>query len=120
MCQFWPFQRLPNSAHYNSAIQIFTCHIWQECHLYLYFHITAYIMGFGLLHLSTYLQILELKIVCPIWYLLSQFWCMAYLCQFWPFQRLSNSAHYNFATHFGIRFLHAISGKNVIYFYTCV
>ena len=59
-------------------------------------------MGFGLLHLSTYLPILELKIVCPIWYLLSQFWHMARLYQFWLFQRLPNSAHYNSATQFGI------------------
>ena len=77
----------------------------------LYFGITAYIMGFSLQHLSTYLPILELKIVCPIWHLLrftkvvtskSNFYQMwekfaIQFCQFWSFQRLPNfvHAHYN-------------------------
>ena len=98
LCQFWPFQRLPNSAHYNSAIKIFTCHIWQECHLYLYFCITAYIiMGFGLLPLSTYLPILELKIVYPIWHLF-RFTKVAIsksnFCQMWE-NLQSNSANFS-------------------------
>ena len=69
-------------------------------------------MGFGLLHLSTYLPILELKIVCPIWHLFRftkvaisksnfcQMWekfAIFQFSQFRSYQRLPNSvhAHYN-------------------------
>ena len=79
-------------------------------------------MGFVLLHLSTYLPILELKIVCPIWHLF-RFTKVAIsksnFCRMWENLQSSNSA--NFGLIKGCQILRmltiiliaAIFGKNL-------